>query len=112
MNLRPLGYEQYDARLCHPSGSHPSLPTSVHIGPASLSILPVSPLSAHPAAFRLQIRLQEQTLTCGVLLLQKGSGVQVGKDGQDTAVVVVGWWEVEFGEDGRAVLADCLLGDD
>jgi hypothetical protein len=44
--------------------------------------------------------------------LQKGSGVEVGQDGQNTAVVVVGRGEVEFREDGRAVLADCLLGDD
>jgi hypothetical protein len=52
---------------------------------------------------------------CGNTFCQTGTaglGIQVGEDGQDAAVVVVGWGQAEFGEDACAVLGHCLLGDE
>ncbi len=68
LNPQPLGYEPYDVRLCGSGGSH-CRPTSACVGLASPSVLPVFPDWARPAASRLRIRLQEQSLACGFLHL-------------------------------------------
>ena len=66
-------------------------------------------------------RLQDSSATTGslkdgprrTLVREKttGSALQVREDGQDAAVVVIGRFEAEFGEDAVAVFAHGFLGD-
>jgi hypothetical protein len=73
MNLRPLGYEPYDARLLHPGRSQASLPTTANVGWSSPGVPVVFPTSARLAASGLQIRLRGRALACGFLYLSRSS---------------------------------------
>src|ERR1700680_2019534 len=55
------------------------------------------------------IRSSRRTTTGSVLA---GSAAEVGEDGEDAPVVVIGRLHAEAQEDGRRVLGDGALGDD
>jgi hypothetical protein len=58
LNLRPLGYEPYDARLWRLAWSLVAAVTSVNGRGASTSNLGVSRVALYPTAFRAQTRAQ------------------------------------------------------
>jgi hypothetical protein len=70
LNLRPLGYEQYDVRLwCLARSPVVALTCSSTSWPSSASRA-VSAVAPHPGASRAQIRAQIRSLTCGFAPVQ------------------------------------------
>jgi hypothetical protein len=71
LNLRPLGYEPYDARLRVHGWSPVTALTSTEWPGAFVWAFYVSPVSICPAASCAQIRAQSRFLTCGFPCFQR-----------------------------------------